>query len=33
VSIVRDIDGVDVFDPEAMVFSQSMDVLVTYIEA
>lgn len=33
VSIVRDIDGVDVFDPEAMVFSQSMDVIVTYIES
>lgn len=32
VSIIRDIDGVDTFDPEANLFSQSMDVIVTYIE-
>ena len=32
VSIIRDIDGADDFDPELQAYSQSMDVVVTYIE-
>lgn len=32
VSIVRDIDGVDSFDAESNLYSQSMDVIVSHIE-
>lgn len=32
VSIIRDIDGADDFDPELQAYSQSIDVVVTYIE-
>ena len=32
VSIIRDIDGADDFDPELQAYAQSIDVVVTYIE-
>jgi len=32
VSIIRDIDGADDFDPDLQAYSQSMDFIVSYIE-